>query len=158
MDKKKELDLLITELTQTKEIFKSAQHLLERIKKGDYGDPQSHIKNKHSPEPPLKKEGKIVEIWSALSTGLLLLTFISLIIWDRSQWFKWIILIGGVFFVLETTIRKKFVKLLLNVTIILAVISAVILVKEFWWYILIFSLIALVVLMLRENVKELRKT
>ncbi len=143
---------------KTEETTQATREYLEQIEKGDWGDPQSHISNKHIPEPNLQRTSRFVEVWGATSNSILLLGFVLLMIWDKSQWFKWIVLLGGLFFAIESIVRGRLVKLLHNVTILLTLFSALVLLYEFWWYTLLVLLIGAIVVMMRENLREVLKS
>ena len=141
-----------TELTET---WKASQSYLEKIERGDWGDPQAHLRHKHPPEPPLGSQARITELWAAISGGLLLLTFTILLILEPGRWLTWTILVGIIFVAIESIVRGRFGKFLLNVTVVLAVITAVLLVIDFWWLILIVAMFILVIAMIVGNLREL---
>ena len=129
---------------------------MAKIKAGDWGDPQAHIKHKHPPEPPMMRpQARISEIWAAISGGMLLLAFTLLLVTDPYQWLTWTLLIALIFATVEATTRGKLANFLLNLTIVLAVITGILLVLDFWWLVLIFIMFALVVAMIFGNLREL---
>lgn len=140
------------ELTETR---LATESYLSRIERGDWGNPQAHIKHKHPPEPPVGKQNRLAELWAAVSAGLLLLVFAILVVLYPAHWFTWIIVVGGIFISIDAILRGWFPSLLLNVTILLGIFTGLILILDFWWIIVLIGLLALVITMIRENLREL---
>ncbi len=153
-----ELQLLYARHTRLTETKKATQTYLNKIERGDWGDPQAHLQHKHPPEPPLGKQARITELWAAVSSGLLLLVFTVLLAVDPSHWLTWTVVVGVVFFALEATMRGRLGNFLLNLTIILAVLVTFVLIKDFWWLFLIIIVFILVVAMIASNLRELRES
>ncbi|MCB0196542.1 MAG: hypothetical protein KDJ65_31605 [Anaerolineae bacterium] len=149
-----ELQRRAVELTETK---LASQSYLGKIEKDDWGDPQAHLHHKHPPEPPLDQQARIIELWAAVSGGLLLLAFTVLLIFNSGRWYVWVVIVGLAFAMVEATVRRRLSQFLLNTTIVLAVITGLILIKEFWYLLLIVALLALVVTMIMDNLRELRQ-
>ena len=150
-----ELQGLYAAYTKLTETSIASQAYLEKIKQGDWGDPQAHIHHKHPPEPPLGQQARLVELWAAVSSGLLLFVLITLFAFIPSLWLTWVVLVAAIFIIIEATLRGRLPNLLLNVTIVLAIITGLVLVKDFWWLILFVLAFALVVTMIKENLQEL---
>ncbi|MCB0214522.1 MAG: hypothetical protein KDJ52_34600, partial [Anaerolineae bacterium] len=149
-----ELQRRAVELTETQ---LASQSYLAKIEKDDWGNPQAHLHHKHPPEPPLDSQARIIELWAAVSGGLLLLAFTLLFIINPGRWYVWIVVIGFAFAAIEATVRRRLSPFLLNMTIVLAVFTSLILIKEFWYLLLILALLALVVTMIIDNLRELRQ-
>ena len=150
-----ELQALYARHTQLKETRQATQAYLDKIERGDWGDPQAHIQHKHPPEPPLDKQARITELWAALSSGLLLMAFTVLLAWQPGLWLTWTIVIGLLFLTIEATMRGRLAGFLLNLTVVLAVLVGLVLIKDFWWLILILVVFAMVVAMIVSNLREL---
>jgi len=150
-----ELHHLYVRHTHLAETRLAAEAYLEKIERGDWGDPQAHIRHKHPPEPPPGKQARITELWAALSSGLLLFAFTLLLVLAPNLWFAWTIFVGVVFLTIEATMRNQLGSFLLNLTIVLAVLVGAILVKDFWWLILIVVVFFMVIAMITSNLREL---
>ena len=151
----KELQSLYARHTELTETRIATESYLARLERGDWGDPQTHIKHKHPPEPPVGKQNRLAELWAAVSVGLLLLVFAVLVIFFPAHWFTWVIMVGGIFVSIDAILRGWFPNLLLNITIILGIITGLILILDFWWIIVLIGLLALVITITRENLREL---
>ena len=151
-----DLQALYARHTEVTETIKASQAHLEQIERGDWGDPQAHLHHKHPPQPPLDKQARLTELWSAVSGGLLLLMLTTLLVLVPSHWWTWLILVIAGFITIEATIRRRLVNLLLNVTIILAVVTGLILIIKFWWLVVLIGAFALVITITKENLRELR--
>lgn len=143
-----------SELYETK---LALQRYLARIKAGDWGDERAHISHTHIPEPPISKRRWFVDIWAAISSGLLLIALIIFLTIPtlRTYWYIWILIVIAAFVVIEAIIESRLVNLLLNVTIFLAFLTTLILIWRFWLLIVVGALGFFVMIMLRENLREL---
>lgn len=131
---------------------------LLKIEAGDWGNPRAHISHTHEPEPPLPLGRRLLDIWAALSSGLLvlaLLVFLSVPLL-RQIWFVGIGVVTAAFIAIEAILEGRMVKLLLNITIWLAILSVIILIYRYWFVGVILGLAFFAIIMLRENLRELR--
>ena len=99
-----------------------------------------------------------MEYWGALSASLLLLTFTGLMAWDFSRWWIWVLLTAGIYVFVEAILHRRLSGLLPKVTVVLAAVTAILLVIDFWWLVLILIVAGIVITMIAENVRELRRT
>ncbi len=150
------LNALYEERMNTMETRKSTQRYQSKIRAGDFGDPHAHLHNQHRPEPPITNQSQVLEFWSAVSGGLLLLLIALVVFLQPTHWPWWLIGIGFAFFAFEAAARGYLSKYLLNISIFLAIISSVLLIVRFWWLGILGLIIALVVFMIRENLREWR--
>lgn len=143
-----------SELAETKTALLA---YLKQIEAGNWGDPRAHIAHTHDPEPPVPAQRQLIDIWAALSSGLLIIALIASLAIPplRELWYVWIGFVIAAFIVIEAFVQGKLVKLLLNITIWLAIGTTLILLWRFWLFVLIGGLIFLAVIMLRENLREL---
>lgn len=155
-EQQKQFQALEARRVALSETCRAGKDFLRRIEQGDWGDPQAHIRHLHRPEPPVSEQAWIVELWAALSGGLLLLALVALLIVLPSNWIFWLAGIGVLFGAIEASVRGYLTNYLLNLIIVLAVITTGILIWEFWWLLLILLLLAMVIYMVRENLEELR--
>jgi hypothetical protein len=151
-----ELQALQARRTETTETRIAVASYLDRVQRGDWGDPQAHIHHAHHPDPPAKPHGRIVDLWAAFSGALALLIFVSLLIERPSYWWAWAIGVGTVFGAVEAATRGRITNYLLSVVVVLAAITTLILIGEFWQTIVVLLLIVVVVVMVRDNLRELR--
>ncbi|MER2600106.1 MAG: hypothetical protein ABTQ73_11355 [Caldilineales bacterium] len=130
---------------------------LARLLAGDWGDPQAHVRHADIPTSPPGPQARLAELWAALSGGLVLLSLVLLLALRPAHWLAWVVISIFIFGAIDAVLRSRLAHYLLNTTIVLAVLSAVVLLKEYWRWLLIGGVAALVILMTRENVRELRK-
>ncbi|HLE16054.1 MAG TPA: hypothetical protein VI776_15000 [Anaerolineales bacterium] len=150
-----ELQALYARLTVVTETWLASRTYLEDVRSGHWGDPQAHIQHKHLPEPPLGRQTWLAEVWAAVSSGVLLLALTAMLYLHPVRWPLWVLLIGFTFALIEETVRGRLVRFLLNVTIFLGVLTALVLALEFWWLLLIGGLVAVVLLSVIGNLREL---
>ena len=99
----------------------------------------------------------LVELWSAVGFGLLLLAVIGLLVFTDVPVWASLLLSIGIYVVVEAAFRRRLVPLLLRVTLVLAFIGALILAWEFAGPLLIAAVLGLAVLTITDNVRELRR-
>lgn len=150
-----DLKALYTRRMDLIELLAANRSYLQAVQKGDIGDPQAHITVKRYPEPPLGTFGKYAALWAAVSGGLLLFSFAALMLFYPSQIFLWAMAVVGIFLAVESIVWGRFTKFLLNVTILLAIASSIVLIWVFFWQIVILGLIAIVVISIARNLREL---
>jgi len=130
---------------------------LSRIEAGDLGDPRAHLQHPHSPVPPEDVQyGRVVEFWSALSVGLLLLAIVALVALDLAPWWAALGLALAGYTVIEAAFRRRLTLLTLRVELILAMVCAAILVWEGLSFIVVGAVAALALVVVLDNVRELR--
>jgi hypothetical protein len=130
---------------------------LGRVEAGDLGDPRAHLRHPHSPVPAADVQyGRIVEFWSALSVGLLLLAIVALVSLRLAPWWVALGLALAGYAVLEAAFRRRLTLLTLRVELVLAMVSAAILVWEGLFLIVIAAVAGLALIVVLDNVRELR--
>ncbi len=153
-----ELDALRARIVDTQIRMEAIAGGLERIERGERGDPHGHLTHQVRPVPPeTVRYGRLLEFWSAIGFALLLLGTIALLqLTDIRPWVA--VLIAVTFYlVLESAFRRRLGPLVINVTRLLAVIGALILIWEFMGALLILALVGIAALTIADNVGELRR-
>jgi hypothetical protein len=160
-----ERDVAVDELTELRVhaenvsgMIADARTELERDRRGDAGDPRAHLRHVVHPQDPAEiRRSRLLDWWSAVSVGIALV--LIFVIMFTAPWWWWIgllVIIAG-YVAIEALVRRRFLALLLDTTIILAVIGSLILI---WSYVPEFIAVALLVIgfvILRDNIRELRQ-
>ena len=130
---------------------------LTRVEAGNFGDPRGHLQHPHRPVPPAEVQyGRIVEFWSALSVGLLLLAIVALVSLRLVPlWAALAIALAG-YTVLEAAFRRRLTLLTLRVELALAMVGAAILIWEGLFLIIVAAVAGLALVVVLDNVRELR--
>ncbi len=155
-----ELETDLKHLTAHEESLRASvlacQRLRERLQAGDREGPKDHIRRHQVPEPAQTfREGRIAELWAALSIGLLFLLGAGLTA-AGAPWFTALVLLIGGFVLVDHILRGTIIRFLLNASIFLALATAAILLYEFFWWIALAALAALGILVLANNLREIR--
>jgi hypothetical protein len=108
------------------------------------------------PETPQLEINQAMEFWAALSSGLLFLMFALSFVITPGNWILRSIVIIAFFIIIESALRGKIARLLLNVTVLLAIMSLSVLVVEFLPLVVLIILLALARLLIVENLREFR--
>jgi hypothetical protein len=128
---------------------------LARVEAGDLGDPRAHLRHPHRPEPPEdRRYGMLVQAWSAVSASLVLIV-IAVLMWSAILpiWITILVAVAG-YVGLEALFRRRFVALLLNVTVLLAIVCAAALALSYWPLALLAAVLGIALLTIVENVRE----
>jgi hypothetical protein len=152
-----ELANLRKERADTADSTLALRRELERVEDGDFGDPRGHLKHPHRPVPREEiRYGRIVEFWSAVSVGLLLLAIVALVSLRLVPWWAALLIAFAAYLLLEAAFRRRLTLLTLRVDLTLAIIGAAVLVWEGMFVIVIAAVAALALVILLDNVRELR--
>jgi hypothetical protein len=130
---------------------------LDHIADDEQTDPQAHLRHKHRPEPPLARRAQLVELWSAVSAGVLIASVGVLVVLAPAGWPLWVLLALAATLVIEAFAQHHLVRLLLNATIGLALVTALVLIKDFWQAVIVVGLLAFLVMLVVQNLGELRR-
>jgi hypothetical protein len=150
-----ELQALYIQQLSLQETLSLSRDHLTKVRRGNWGEPQAHIRHNHLPVSPVTGVSRAVEFWAAISGGVFLAAIVALMVLRPSNAILWFVLFGVVFLGVEQALHGRLDSYLLNVTIILAFVTSAILIWHYWWLILIVAIIALVIFMIRENLREL---
>lgn len=121
------------------------------------GDPRAHLRRAPMPESATSiRRGKLVELWAALSTGVLLLGALVLIVLGLNHKLIALTTLVATVVTVENILHRRVERLLLNLTIGLAFATTLVLVYEFFWPITIAVFACIAGLILIDNLRELR--
>jgi hypothetical protein len=151
-----ELQAQSTRVQTLAETQQACRQLLARLKQGDWGDPQAHLRHQHRPEPLLPKQSKLLDLWGAVSGALLMAILLLLLIFTPANWYVWIVVAVLVSMGVESWLHGRLANYLLNVTIFLALVTAAVLLVAYWRLALVLAVIMLAYVMTRDNLRELR--
>jgi hypothetical protein len=136
--------------------LEACRRLEKEIESGYQDPPQAHIRRKAVPQSAQYfSEGRIAELWAAVSTGLLLLGAAAVLAigWDP-------ILAGlgllAAALLVDSILRGTVTGLLLNVTIGLALVTAFVLAYEYYWQLSLAGIAFIGLFILLQNLGELR--
>ena len=148
------LQALAQRATDVDETLEAGTVQLARLRAGDFGDVRAHITRSHAPQPPIGEQGRFALWWAAVSGGLLLLVIVVLFYLRPPTWPIWLVGVAVAFGAVEAVTRGRVRSYLYRVTIALAILNVSILLYQFWFLALILALVGLVILMIRDNLRE----
>jgi hypothetical protein len=130
---------------------------LARIAAGDRGDARAHLRHVVHPQDSAEiRRSRVLDVWSAISVALAILLLAVLFITDAGAWWVGLIVVAAGYVAIEALVRRRFLRLLLNLTIMLAIVAGVIVVVTNLPVFVAAGLLAIGFLILRDNVRELR--
>jgi hypothetical protein len=133
------------------------QQSLDRAEDGDLGDPRAHLRHDHRPEPPdTRRYGRIVEFWSAVSAGVLLIVAVGLLYVRLVPWWVALLIAIGGYVAIEAAFRQRLVQLMLRATLLLAIVGAIILAISYAPIVIVGAIVAIAALTIFDNIRELR--
>jgi len=143
---------------ELRESIAATERTLAAIVAGEPGDPQAHLRRRRRPVPPeVTRYGRLVEVWAAVSIGLVLIALVALVYTGVVPiWGAFIVAIGG-YVLLEAAFRRRLTGALLRLTVALAAVTAVILVVTFLPQIALAAALAVAGVVLVENIRELSR-
>ncbi len=131
---------------------------LARVREGDPGDPRAHLRHVvHPQDPAAIRRSRLIDIWSAVSVALAVLLLGGLLITGLAPWWVGLVVIAAGYLVIESLVRRRFLRLLLDLTILLAIVGAAILLYSSLVLFVALGLLIVGFIMLRDNVRELRQ-
>ncbi|MEZ4835934.1 MAG: hypothetical protein R2873_28715, partial [Caldilineaceae bacterium] len=101
-------------LTDLRESQEAGAARLAQIRSGDFGDPRSHIRRAHLPEPPVKAEWPIMRYWAAVSGGLLFHRAGGVSGAAPAEWPLWLVITGIAFGGVEAVTQRRILQYLLG--------------------------------------------
>ena len=132
---------------------------LRRVERGEPGDPRAHLRFVAHPEDPsLARRSRILDVWSAVGIATAIVLLGGLLIVGVDWWWVGLPVILAGYVAIEALVRRRFLILLLNVTVLLAIIAALILLETYFLEAIAILLLAVGILILRDNVRELRSS
>jgi hypothetical protein len=104
------------------------------------------------------RRSRILDFWSAIGVGLAVLFLGLVLILDPgSIWIALIVVAAG-YVAIETIIRRRVLQTVLDLTLVLAGIALVLIAAQNLVLVLALSVVAVGVVILRDNVRELRSS
>jgi hypothetical protein len=131
---------------------------LARVREGDPGDPRAHLRHVvHPQDPAAIRRSRLLDVWSAISVALAVLLLGALLITGAAPWWLGLVVIVAGYVAIEALVRRRFLRLLLDLTILLAIVGAAILLYTSLMVFVAVGLLAIGYVILRDNVRELRR-
>lgn len=128
----------------------------KRLMKGECCSPRAHIRRAHMPASDSEmRVNRTVELWAALSIGLLMIGFVGLALFYRQHLILGLVVMVSLFVFIESGFRRQLPQLINSVAIGLAVASALIITFHFFWWIVVLGVLFAGIYILWENMHEL---
>lgn len=148
------LNALYLRTASIRESLEAAEVHLQHISRGNLGDPRAHLTRYYKPQPPADVQTRLVEIWAAVSSGLLMIAFAGSLLIDSGNWLQRALIIIGLFLLIEATLKGLLPLVLLRFTLLLALISAGVLLVRYYEVAILLSMLALAHILIVQNLRE----
>lgn len=137
-------------------VLESCETYADRLATGWHGSLRGHLR---LPQEPTSRAdlrlGRLAETWSALSIGLLLIGIAVIAQFSRG-WEIGLLALVGVYSFMEALFRRQVQFLVRYLVVGLALAASLVLLYEFFWPVVVFLIFAAGLLIIVENVRELR--
>ncbi len=151
------------ELNQLRAQLASDQALLEalglyaaRLRAGQRSSVRAHLHRPHRPASNARlRFNRFAETWAALSIGLTLISFITLILFGQDYWIWGLVVLASLMILIEAGFRRQLAQLVTSLTIGLAFVTALILLYDFFWQIIVVAALIGSGYIIWENLREL---
>ncbi|MEW5872537.1 MAG: hypothetical protein AB1894_24970 [Chloroflexota bacterium] len=163
-EQRKQIQALSQEVEQLRaqqavdhKMLEALQHYENRLLAGERDPARDHIQRAHRPASANQmRVNRLVELWAALSVGLLMIGFVSLVLFYSQHILLGLVVMISIFIFIESGFRRQIAQLINSLAIGLAIVSALVILFEFFWKIVIGVVLAAGVYILWENLRELR--
>jgi hypothetical protein len=147
-----------TRVVELATAIEAGERRVAELRAGLVDDPRAHLHHAAVPEPPdITKRRRLAETWAALSVGLLVAS-LAVVLWFRIlSPVVAIVVLFGIYLAIESFFRKDVRNLILRLSLVLAGITMLILAVTFLRELLLVGLAALGLLLIADNVGELRR-
>ncbi len=136
----------------------AAERRVTDLRAGRLEDPRAHLQHASEPEAPDERSRRAYgETWAALSVGLLVAA-LAVIVWFRIlPPIVAVFALFGAYLAIEAFFSRAVQGLVLRISVALAIVTAVVLTFEFLREIVLLGLLLLGVLLIADNVAEVRR-
>ena len=130
----------------------------ERLEAGESDPARAHITHAHLPASDTElRTGRLAEAWAALSVGLILISLVGIVAFEREHLIGVLVASIALFAFVEAGFRGRLTNLVGSVNVGLAVVSALVLAYEFFWQLVILAVLVVGLYVLWDNLRELRR-
>ena len=139
------------------DVIDAAGRGLASAERGETGDPRAHLRHDQRPQPAEEtRYSRIVEFWSAVSAGALLIFIVSALYLGLLGPIATVILAVAGYIAIEAAIRRRLIDTLLRVTLVLALVGAIVLAIQYLPLILVAGIAGVALVAIVDNLRELR--
>lgn len=130
---------------------------LDALARGEQEPPGAHLRHFPVPtSPAARRFGGVLEVWAAVSIGLLLLGLIYVLVVEPELGVIAAVMIIGVFLFVESVLRGTFAVVVSATTLTLAVVAVAVLALTFWTQGLVAVAVVAGLFVIWQNLGELR--
>jgi len=151
-----ELDHLRDTLGADESLRLALERYEARLTAGERWPRRAHIQRAHQPVSETElRMGRVAELWAAISIGLTLVAFVTLLLFSRQHVLSGLVVLLSLFIFIEAGFRRRLERLVSSVTNALALVAALWLLFEFFWEIVVLLALLTGIYLLFQNLREL---
>jgi hypothetical protein len=146
-----------SDVARLRDTIDAVEMELQSVERGDRGSPTAHLEHAMHPMPPESaRYGRLVEFWSAISIGLLLLVEVGLLAAGVPVGLSLLLGVGG-YGLIEAAFRRRLTIIILRLALLLAVLSLAILAVTYSSQLIVVAIVGLALIILADNLREIRR-
>ncbi len=151
-----ELDELRKHQVMNEKRMDALQMYQSRISSGEREPARMHIRRPHRPASMGElHSNRLAEFWAAISIGLLMITFVIIVLFFRQHIILGLIALISAFVFIESGFKRQLPQVVNSIAIGLAVVSALLVAFNFFWPLVVVIVIIAGVYVMWENLREL---
>ena len=151
-----EIDELRAQIAQDRILCESLSLYAARLESGERSPVHAHLHHPHYPSSMKElRVGQLAEGWAAISVGLMMVGFVTLVVFARHYLAVGVGVLLAFVFAVEATFRRQFHLFVSRITAALAVFAALVLIYDFFWTLVILIVLLAGGYLMVENLREL---
>ena len=136
----------------------ASERRVTEVEAGILEDPRAHLHHASVPEQPHDADRRAFgETWAALSVGLLVVALAVIVWFHILPPFAAVVVLLALYLAIESFFSRRVQGLVLRISVALAIVAALILAYEFLREIVLIGLLALGLLLILDNLGEIRR-
>jgi hypothetical protein len=152
----KEVETMRRKLSDDEVLYESLGDHAERLRNGERSPARAHIA--HAARPVSEAEtraGRVAQLWASISVAVVLMALISIFVYQRQQLLSALVFAIALFAFVEASFRRRLTRFIGSANVGLAVVGALVLLQHFFWQIIVWTVVAVGLYILWENLREL---
>jgi hypothetical protein len=152
------LGALRLQAVETAGAIAAARRRVAELEAGRMEDPRAHLRHAAQPEPPAVAARRAYgETWAALSVGLLIAALAVIVYFRILPPALAVVVLFGAYLALEAFFSRRFLGLILRISVFFAIVTAIILAVTFARELVLAGLLLLGLLLIGDNIAEIRR-
>ncbi len=151
-----EINTLRAQSTSDAALLQALSEYITNHEAGKRSPVRGHLRRPQRPADEVNlRIGRLAEVWSALSIGIMMLGFVGIVLFAREYLAAGLAALLSLVVFIEASFRRQLAKLLTSLTNLLAFCALLVLLYEFFWQAVIVAVLTAGTYIMWVNVREL---